>query len=74
MSEAVKVVPLGDYRLEIKLSTGRTVVLDMKQLLRDPVYSPLKDEKLFRRARIDEFGDIEWPNGLELCMDRNAYG
>jgi hypothetical protein len=74
MSEVVNVVPMDDYRLEIELDTGRTVVIDMKPLLRDPVYAPLKDEKLFRRVRIDQSGDIEWPNGLDLCMDWDAYG
>lgn len=74
MAEVVRVVPLDDYQLEIELDTGRTLAIDMKRLLRDPVYAPLRDEKLFRRVRVDGAGDVEWPNGLDLSMDWDAVG
>lgn len=33
------------------------------------VFEPLKDPDYFARVKVDEFGAVCWPNGVDLCPD-----
>jgi len=69
MSEVTKVVPKEDFQLEVELDTGEKLIVDVKPLLAKPIFSPLKDETVFRQVRVDDFGGLEWPNGADICVD-----
>ena len=47
------VEPLENFELRLRFSTGETKIFDAKPILETPLYSPLKDEKLFDRVYLD---------------------
>lgn len=57
------------YRLEVEFSDGTRGVVDLADRLFGPMFEPLRDEKLFAKANVDEFGAIVWPNGADLAPD-----
>ena len=69
MSEVVKVIPKGNYQLEIELDDGRRAIIDVKTLLQKPIFQPLREKAFFRQVIIDKFGGLDWPNGADICVD-----
>lgn len=63
------VTPLPGSRLEVVFADGRTLQVSLEGRLYGPVFSPLADEELFRKASVDEFGAVSWPNGADLAPD-----
>jgi hypothetical protein len=64
----VKVLPEKDYMLRLKFANGEVKRFDMKPYLDFPVFQPLKNEALFKQARV--FLDtVQWPNQADLCPD-----
>jgi len=65
----VSVQPLDGYRLDVAFDDGTTGVIALSDRLFGTVFEPLRDEKFFRQACVDEFGAIAWPNGADLAPD-----
>ena len=63
---------MGDYRLELSFTDGKTRELDFKQRIvgRGGVFQPLEDPEFFKQVQVDpEAGTIVWPNGVDFCPD-----
>lgn len=59
---------LRDYLLRLSFDDGTIRDVDVKDLLRGPIFEPLtKDPVLFRQVKVDhELGTIVWPNGADI--------
>ena len=57
---------LKDFVLRLSFDDGTTREVDVDDLLRGPVFEPLrKDPELFRQVRV-EGGTTVWPNGADI--------
>ena len=63
--DAVSVTVLPDYMLRIRYINGQLRDFDMKPLLERKCYAELKNELLFRSARV-EYGTVQWANGTDI--------
>lgn len=78
MQEAsVKAVkPLDDMMMIVTFGSGEKRLYDATQLLAFPVFQPLKDEKVFKNAKV-EYGVVTWNNGeIDIApetMYENSY-
>lgn len=59
---------LGGFTLRLSFDDGTTREVDVKELLRGPVFEPLRnDSDLFAEVKVDEeLGTIVWPNGADI--------
>src|SRR5437870_2799135 len=58
---------LDGYRLRLAFSDGAVGEIDLAEELWGEVFEPLREEALFRQARVDpELGTVVWPNGADL--------
>lgn len=70
----VEVVPLGEFRLRLKLTDGSVIERDVSSLLQGPMFDPIRsDPELFRQVRAQD-GTVVWPNGADLCPDVIIWG
>ena len=69
MERVKRVEALPGYRLRVEFADGVHGEIELAERLFGPVFEPLKDEELFDRVTIDEFGAICWPNGADLAPD-----
>ncbi|MGH7136075.1 MAG: DUF2442 domain-containing protein [Pirellulales bacterium] len=69
MDRVVEVIPLPNYRLQVRFEDGTSGVVSLEDQLFGPVFEPLKDVSFFEQVSIDEFGAICWPNGADLAPD-----
>jgi len=69
MFKLLKVLPLDGYRVEVCFDDGVNGVVDLSPRLFGPVFEVLKDQTLFMKASVDEFGAVCWPNGADLAPD-----
>jgi hypothetical protein len=65
----VEVAPLSKYRLHVEFEDGVAGTIDLSGELDGEVFEPLRDEAVFRQVKVDEFGAVCWPNGLDLAPD-----
>jgi hypothetical protein len=65
MTEIKEVRPRADYQLEVLLSNGGSVTLNLKPKLQTIRFGLLRDEAFFRRAQTDGTV-IRWGNKVEL--------
>ncbi|MDR0300714.1 MAG: DUF2442 domain-containing protein [Treponema sp.] len=56
------VLPLDNYKLYIRFSTGEEKEIDISNLLDEPVFRPLQDLNVFKSAYID-YGTVVWCDG-----------
>lgn len=56
------VKPLDDMMMIVTFSSGEKRLYDATQLLTFPVFQPLKDEKVFKNAKV-EYGVVTWNDG-----------
>jgi hypothetical protein len=60
------VEPLEGFVLRVSFSDGTTRDVDVEELLRGPVFEPIRtDPLLFRNVRVQS-GAIVWPNGADI--------
>ena len=69
MNTVTRIQVKSDYRLEVEFSDGLRGEVDLTDRLFGPVFEPLRDPDLFRKASIDDFGAVYWPNGADLAPD-----
>lgn len=62
---------LEGFKLSLGLTDGSERVVDVSDLLRGPIFEPLrKDRALFAAVRVDpELGTVVWPNGADIDPD-----
>lgn len=58
--QAVK--PLDDLMMIVTFTSGEKRLFDATQLLAFPAFQPLKDEKIFKNAKV-EHGVVTWADG-----------
>ena len=63
-----KVIPLENYIIHIEYNDGKIIDYDMKPMLNHPLFKPLKDEQLFKLAKINGSA-ISWPGDIDICAD-----
>ena len=68
MNKVISVVPLADYRLQLKFATGEGVVFDMTPYLDKGVFEQLRDVTLFKQAYI-AWDTVCWPGELDISPD-----
>jgi hypothetical protein len=62
---------LSGFRLYVRFSDGTEGTVELGDFLNSPsagVFAALRDEELFRQARI-ELGAVTWPGNLDLAPD-----
>lgn len=59
------VYPQNDYILYVNFVNGKTVLYDIKPLLKENYYKKLKDKKLFNKVKNDGYG-IHWNKDIDL--------
>lgn len=64
--KSVTALPL--HRLSIVFTDGQRRRMDVSPYLVYPVFHPLRDPDLFRRAAADH-GTVAWPGGIDLDPD-----
>jgi len=57
-----QVCPLDNYKLRVRFSTGEEKVVDISNLLNEPVFRPLLNLNLFKSVYID-YGTVVWCDG-----------
>ncbi len=72
MNPGVKSVKaLKDYKLELEFVNGEKGGFSMKPYLNYPVYLPLKDYDLFKKAKAT-MGFVSWNEDIDMSPD-NLY-
>jgi hypothetical protein len=62
---------LSGFRLGVRFNDGTEGTVELADFLNSPsagVFSALRNESLFRQARI-ELGAVTWPGNLDLAPD-----
>ena len=65
----IKLAVLPRHRLQIEFEDGTAGIVDMSENLHGPMFEPLRDEAFFRKASLDEFGVVCWPNGADYAPE-----
>ena len=73
LNRVVRVTALPKYRLVVEFDDGIAGTIDLADQLTGPVFEPLRDEALFQKVAIDDYGAVCWPNGPDLAPDA-MYG
>lgn len=60
--EVIAVKPLDDMVMIVTFSTGEKRLFDASSFLAYPAFAPLKDEAVFRSAKV-EYGVVTWMDG-----------
>lgn len=67
---------LDDMMMILTFTTGEQRLFDGSELLSFPAFAPLKDEKIFKKAKV-EYGVVTWNNGeIDIApetMYQNSY-
>ena len=67
MSQIKSVVPREDYRLEVLLENGSSIILNLADRLNTVRFGLLEDKEFFQRATTD--GDfVRWDNKIEISV------
>jgi hypothetical protein len=66
--DITRVVALPEYRLRLTFDDGAEGEVDLRsQLSFTGVFEPLRDEREFKKVRVNaELGTIAWPNDADL--------
>lgn len=71
---AVKnVIPLDNYLLRLEFKNGEEKIFDMKPYLETGIFKMLKDEKVFKTAKVT-FDTVEWANEADIDPETLYHG
>jgi Protein of unknown function (DUF2442) len=65
----IKLAVLPKHCLQVEFEDGTAGTIDLAEELHGPMLEPLRDEALFAKAFLDEFGVVCWPNGADYAPD-----
>ena len=68
METVIKAVPLKDYKIEIRTSSGVSGIFDVKPYLKGTAFKDLRDEAYFKLVHPAHRG-IMWPNEQDFSSD-----
>ena len=69
MNDVMRIEYRNDYRYHVVFDDNTSAVIDFSDYLdRGPVFSALKDPKVFAHAKI-EGGTISWSNGADIAPE-----
>jgi hypothetical protein len=75
LEKIIAVKPLEGFRLQLTFQDQFKKVVNLKGILKGPIFGPLKNLSKFRKVRVNRrFGCIQWPNGADLCPDALRHG
>lgn len=63
-----KVAPSEDYQLRLRFNNGESRVFDARQLFNKPIFTPLKDKRLFLKAHTDGVAVI-WNDDIDIAPE-----
>eukprot|EP01035_Chromulina_nebulosa_P003658 gene3658-4996_t len=69
MNRIVKVQAGQNSVLVVEFDDGTVGEVSLADRLFGSMFEPLKDPAYFAQARVDAFGVISWPNGVDLATD-----
>mgnify|MGYP001552207149 CR=1 FL=1 len=59
-----------DYRVKVWFNDGKIGVVDLRHVLKGPMFDKLKDKKRFAQLKVDkELDTIVWPNGADIAPE-----
>jgi hypothetical protein len=61
----IEVTPVENYLLRLKFKNGEEKVFDMKPYLDTGIFKELKDESIFKTAKVS-FDTVEWDNETDI--------
>lgn len=65
-----KVKVCGPFSLDLTFNDGTRKQVNVKPLLRGPIFQPLKKEEYFCKVRLDATcGTVCWPNGADFAPE-----
>lgn len=67
MSQIKSVTPRNDYKLEVLLENGSSIVLNLESRLKTVRFGMLEDKELFRKAATDG-SYIRWGDLIEISV------
>lgn len=60
----------GPWSLELSFDDGTHKAVDVRPLLRGPIFEPLLDPEYFARVSVDPTcGTVVWPNGADFAPE-----
>lgn len=62
-------IPGDNFNLILLFESGEVRFIDMKPFIQDGVWAELQDSEMFNSVKVDDFGGLEWANGLNYCPD-----
>ena len=68
MSKITGLAPLENYRLEVRLDNGSSVILNLESRIHTVRFGLLEDKELFKRAATDG-NFIRWDNNVEISVN-----
>lgn len=68
MSQIKKVVPLKDYKVEVQLENGSSVILELESRLGTLRFGMLADEEFFKQVTTDGIC-IFWGDKIEISKN-----
>lgn len=73
MHKVISVIPQDDYKMLVTFENGERRIYNAVPLLTKPVFMPLKDISVFKKAYI-EYGAVTWKdqdgNEVDICPDK----
>ena len=69
MKEITSVEALPNYRLKLRYNDGVEGVVDLSKEVGKGVFKAWEDPEVFKKVRIGDFGQPEWPGEIDLCPD-----
>ena len=61
--------PRDKYRVHLRFSDGEEGVVDLADLAGRGVFKAWNHPGIFEAVAVTLGGDLEWPEGLDLCAD-----
>lgn len=68
MERIKKVLPINDFRLNVELTNGNTVILNMEDKLETIRFSQLSDVNFFAKVTTDGYF-LRWGNRVEMSVN-----
>jgi Protein of unknown function (DUF2442) len=69
MKKIVSIEPLPDYHLRLRYDDGVEGEVNLSAEVGKGVFKAWEDKEFFKQVRIGDFGQVEWPNKIDLCPD-----
>lgn len=66
------VQPLNNYMLRLTFKNGEQKVFDMKPYLETGIFKALKDEEIFKTAKVS-FDTVKWDNEADIDPETLYY-